>query len=122
MPEELSITQATFAETFSSMNEGRKWVLTSGRAVEDVIFKACQAMDADTFTKSLARSFVIDSSDTTMENWFEKDEWEEVQRGIMPLPEPDVVLVESMRRFFLVCPFTIPILAMFVLTIPPPHR
>lgn len=103
--EELSIAQATFADTFSSMNEGRKWVLASGRAVETVVFEACQAMDADTFTKSIARSFVIDLSDATMESWFSEDEWKEIQRAIIPLPDPDVVLLESMRRFFLVrCP------------------
>lgn len=103
MPEEPSIAQTTFAETFSSMTESGKWVLASGRAVETIIFNACQSMDADTFAKSIARSFVIDLSDATMGRWFSKSEWEEIQSVAMALPQPDVLLVESMRRFFLVC-------------------
>ncbi|KAA8897473.1 hypothetical protein FN846DRAFT_963666 [Sphaerosporella brunnea] len=98
--EELSAAQTTFADTFSSMREDHKWVLASGRAVETVIFEACQAMDHDTFTKSIARSFVLDISDTAVEGWFSEVEWKEIRSALIPLPETDMVLVESMRRFF----------------------
>jgi hypothetical protein len=102
---ESKVAQTTFADAFSLMREDRKWLLASGRAVETVIFEACQAMDQDTFKKSLARSFIIDMSDPAVEGWFSEAEWKEIRRALIPLPEPDMVLVESMRRFFLVCAF-----------------
>ena len=93
----LTVARTSFADAFSSMNEEHKWILTSGRAVETVIFEACQSMDTDTFAKSIARSFVIDLSDPAVESWFSEAEWKEIRAALPPLPEPDMVLVESMR-------------------------
>lgn len=82
------------------MDKDCTWLLaTSGRTVEDVIFKACQAMDDELFANSLAQSFVIDVTDSTMEGWFEKAEWDEIQSHVLALPQPDVPMIESMRRF-----------------------
>lgn len=75
-------------------------MLASGRTVEDVIFDACRAMDTDSFANSLAQSFVLDVSDSVMQRWFTEDEWGEIQSNVPPLPKPDVVLADSMKRFF----------------------
>lgn len=82
------------------MREECKWALASGRIVEDVIFEACQAMDTESFKNSLAQSFVLDTSDTVMKGWFTGDEWKEIVGSVLLLPKPDVVLADSMKRFF----------------------
>jgi len=82
------------------MASDHKWVLPSGRAVEDVIFKTCKAMDAATFAHSLSQSFVLDISDPVMKSWFTEDEWSEIIASVLPLPKPDVVLADSLKRFF----------------------
>ena len=81
VPEECSAAWTTFADTFSLMKDDHKWILASGRVVEDVILEACQAMDLDTFKKSTARLFVIDMSDPTMESWFSEIEWKEIRHS-----------------------------------------
>lgn len=91
-------------DTYSAMNKGRTWLLAStGRTVECVIFEACKAMDDELFANSLAQSFVIDINDLTMEKWFEKAEWAEIRSHVLPLPQADVLMIESMRRFLCVC-------------------
>ncbi|RPB02508.1 hypothetical protein L873DRAFT_408029 [Choiromyces venosus 120613-1] len=82
------------------MSSDCKWVLASGRAVEDVMFKSCTAMDAATFAHSLAQSFVLDTSDPVMKSWFTEDEWTEIVASVLLLPKPDVVLADSLKRFF----------------------
>ncbi|KAG0124167.1 hypothetical protein HOY82DRAFT_494394 [Tuber indicum] len=77
-----------------------KWLLASGRAVEDVIFEACTAMNTATFAHSLSQSFMLDTSDPVMESWFTEDEWNEIIANVLPLPKPDVVLADSLKRFF----------------------
>lgn len=82
------------------MRQECKWVLASGCIVEDVIFEKCQAMDTDSFANTLARSFVLDMSDSVMEKWFEDYDWKEIQSSVLPLPKSDSVLADSMKRFF----------------------
>lgn len=87
-------------DTYTAMNKRCTWLLaSSGRTVEGVIFEACNAMDDELFANTLAQSFVIDVTDPTMEGWFKTAEWDEIQSHILPLPKPDVLMIESMRRF-----------------------
>ena len=60
-------------------------------------------MDTDTFSKSIARSFVIDLSDTSIQSWFDEAEWREIESAVIPLPERDPVLAESLRKYCGVC-------------------
>lgn len=91
-------------DAYSAMNKDGTWLLAAtGRTVECVIFEACKAMDDELFANSLAQSFVIDINDLTMESWFEKAEWAEIRSHVLPLPQPDVLMIESMRRFLCVC-------------------
>lgn len=92
----------SFVDTYNAMDEGCQWVLSSGRTVEGIIFDACRALDADSLGKSLIQSFVLDISDPEVQRLFEKEEWEEIQGHLLPLPKPDVALADSMRRFFCV--------------------
>lgn len=89
-------------DTYTAMDEDHTWLLASGRIVEDIIFKACNAMDDEEFANSLAQSFVIDVTDITMERWFEEEDWADIQSCVLPLPKPDVLMIESMRRFLCV--------------------
>lgn len=98
------MARAAFTETYLAMNRGSTWLLAAtGRTVEGVIFEACKAMDDKLFANSLAQSFVIDVTDRTMKGWFEKAEWDEILSHVLPLPQLDVPMIESMRRFLNVC-------------------
>ncbi|KAG0634433.1 hypothetical protein HOY80DRAFT_527915 [Tuber brumale] len=79
-----------------------KWVLDSGRAVEDVIFKACSAMDTATFALSPCQSFILDTSDPEARSWFDEVEWKQITASVSPLPKADTMLADSLKRFFAV--------------------
>lgn len=101
--EDPSAARAAFIDTFMAMDKGCTWLLAaSGRTVEGVIFEACRVMDDELFANSLAQSFVIDVTDPIMKGWFETAEWDEIQSYVLPLPQPDVLMIESMRRFLCV--------------------
>ncbi|KAG0643436.1 hypothetical protein HOY80DRAFT_945688 [Tuber brumale] len=91
---------ASFYNAYNEMASDCKWVLASGRAVEDVIFNTSTAMDTATFAHSLSQSFVLDTSDPVMKSWFTEDEWNEIIASVLPLPKPDAVLADSLKRFF----------------------
>lgn len=91
----------SFTKHWENMQPECKWVLSStGRIVEDVIYFACMSMDATAFANTLAHCFVIDTSDSTMKSWFKDEEWNEICASSPPLPEPDLELAKSMKRFF----------------------
>lgn len=100
--EDLSAARVSFVETYKAMDKECQWVLSSGRTVEGVIFDACQGMDADLLGKSLIQSFVLDISDPKVQGLFTSEEWDEIRGHVLPLPKPDEVLIDSMRRFFCV--------------------
>lgn len=100
------------------MDKDCQWVLCSGRTVESVIFDACQALDADSLGKSLIQSFVIDISDPEVQRFFTAEEWDEIRGYVLPLPKPDEVLIDSMRRFFCVSLTSLPF-ALLTLTLQP---
>ncbi|KAG0642379.1 hypothetical protein HOY80DRAFT_639417 [Tuber brumale] len=82
------------------MDDGDKWVLTSGRRVENVIYEACEAMDFDTFASSPAQLLILDTSDPVVKGWFSKNEWNEITARLSPLPDADEMLVDSFQRFY----------------------
>lgn len=82
------------------MVPSHKWHLSSGRNVEDIIYTACLSMDSTSFANSLAHCFVLDTSDNRMKSWFQPGEWSEICSSISLLPKPDLILAQSMKRFF----------------------
>ncbi|KAG0642381.1 hypothetical protein HOY80DRAFT_639515 [Tuber brumale] len=91
---------ASWHDIYEQMDDGDKWVLTSGRRVENVIYEACEAMDFDTFASSPAQLFILDTSDPVVKGWFSKNEWNEITARLSPLPDADEMLVDSFQRFY----------------------
>ena len=77
------------------MNKTRKWILSSGACVEDVIFEHCNKLSAE----SLLHSWIIDLDDNEAEALFTVEEWKEIRREIRKLPETDETFIDSMMRF-----------------------
>jgi hypothetical protein len=75
------------------MTADSMWKLPSGAYVEDVLRNA----------PGLARSFVIDILDPSVEKLFDPDDWPEILAQVPPWPDIDEKLVSSMERFWDVC-------------------
>ncbi|CUS09193.1 unnamed protein product [Tuber aestivum] len=93
-------SRASWQDTYAQMDNRAKWVLASGRRVENVIYEACEAMDFVTFASVPAQLFILDTSDPEVQGWFSEDEWNEITARLSPLPGPDQTLVDSFNRFY----------------------
>ncbi|KAG0133122.1 hypothetical protein HOY82DRAFT_275060 [Tuber indicum] len=82
------------------MNDKDKWVLASGRRVENVILEACEKMGSKEFDSSPARLFILDTSDPVVERWFSNDEWKEITSKLSPLPEADRTLADLFKQLY----------------------
>ncbi|KAG0138638.1 hypothetical protein HOY82DRAFT_631252 [Tuber indicum] len=89
-------------DNYKTMKNKGKWVLASGRCVENVILKACEKMGSKAFASSPARLFILDTSDPLVEGWFSNDEWKEITSKLSPLPEADETLADSFKAFYCV--------------------
>ncbi|KAG0133109.1 hypothetical protein HOY82DRAFT_641540 [Tuber indicum] len=87
-------------DNYKKMNNKDKWVLASGRRVENVILEACEKMGSKEFASSPARLFILDTSDPVVERWFRNDEWKEIKSKLSPLPGADEALVDSLAAFY----------------------
>ncbi|KAH0608758.1 uncharacterized protein H6S33_001892 [Morchella sextelata] len=76
--------------TYRRMTADSMWKLPSGAYVEDVLRNA----------PGLARSFVIDVLDPSVEKLFDPDDWPEILAQVPPWPDIDEKLVSSMERFW----------------------
>lgn len=78
-----------------------RWRLSTGRDVETILYQNCCLMDAPTFAKSLAPSFVIDLEDPVVSDWFNEEERCEIRQCIPPMPNDSGVLdmFTYLRRF-----------------------
>jgi hypothetical protein len=84
-----------FRESYKKMNVAHKWVLSSGRCVEDTLFEHCKRLQVE----SLLHSWVIDLDDQEADSLFTTVEWNEIQRAVKELPEADRTFADSMMRF-----------------------
>ncbi|KAG0133113.1 hypothetical protein HOY82DRAFT_460880, partial [Tuber indicum] len=87
-------------ENYKAMNDKDKWVLASGRRVENVILEACEKMGSKEFDSSPARLFILDTSDPVVERWFSNDEWKEITSKLSPLPEADRTLADLFKQLY----------------------
>ncbi|CAG8602182.1 3322_t:CDS:10 [Diversispora eburnea] len=83
-----------FHKYFTNMNEDHKWILTSGKCVEDTLFEHCKELP----NESLLHSWIIDLDDQEAEELFTTEEWNEIRHEVQ-LPEVDETFVKSMMRF-----------------------
>ncbi|CAG8664242.1 10929_t:CDS:2, partial [Racocetra fulgida] len=84
-----------FHKYFTDMSKAHKWVLTSGKCIEDTLFEHCKEL----LNESLLHSWIIDLDDREAEELFTIEEWKEIQRETRKFPEVDETFVESMMRF-----------------------
>lgn len=84
-----------FHEYFTDMSKAHKWVLTSGKCIEDTLYEHCKELP----NESLLHSWIIDLDDREAEELFTIEEWKEIQRETRKFPEVDETFVESMMRF-----------------------
>ncbi|RGB25445.1 hypothetical protein C1646_459379 [Rhizophagus diaphanus] len=77
------------------MNVAHKWVLSSKKCVEDILFEHCERLPVE----SLLHSWVIDLDDQETESLFTTEEWNEIKRAVKKLPEVDSSFAGSMMRF-----------------------
>ncbi|CAG8689651.1 7436_t:CDS:10, partial [Cetraspora pellucida] len=84
-----------FHKYFTDMSKAHKWVLTSGKCIEDTLFEHCKELP----NESLLHSWIIDLDDREAEELFTIEEWKEIQRETRKFPEVDETFVESMMRF-----------------------
>ena len=77
------------------MSKAQKWVLSSGKCVEDTIFEHCKQQPVE----SLLHSWIIDLDDREAESLFTTEEWNEIQRTVKKLPELNHIFADSIMRF-----------------------
>ncbi|CAG8467279.1 22430_t:CDS:2, partial [Racocetra persica] len=84
-----------FAEAYEKMAHTRKWLLSSNKCVEDVIFNKGIKLSIE----SLIHSWVIDLSDPEVEKLFTGEEWREIKNEVCELPKVDENFARSLSRF-----------------------
>jgi len=82
---------------YNAMRDDDKWHLGSGRYVEDIFYERCQQMDDKRFEGTLARSFILDTSNQMIQGWFRPNEWEQIHQTVLPLPSPDQKLFDILN-------------------------
>ncbi|CAG8537840.1 9160_t:CDS:1, partial [Dentiscutata heterogama] len=87
---------SSYEMSFQKIAEERKWHLSSGRNVEDVLYAYASKLEYE----QPAHSFIIDTSDNNIKNLFTKTEWEEViGTNKKTAPAIDKVLVEHLLSY-----------------------
>ncbi|CUS07412.1 unnamed protein product [Tuber aestivum] len=84
---------------YSNLTEQHKWILASGRRVENIIYEASKELDMEMFAFTPAAGFILDISDPQVEGWFSKDEWQEIMSRFSPLPQINPRLSEALNKF-----------------------
>lgn len=84
-----------FAETYLQMSDDKKWKLSSGTIVEDILFDICK-YDKD---ELLAHSWVIDLDNKETEAMFNANDWQEITDAIRPPPKVCEMFVKYLANF-----------------------
>ncbi|RUS27503.1 hypothetical protein BC938DRAFT_483149 [Jimgerdemannia flammicorona] len=85
----------SFVKTYKDMDPTRKWVLSSGMIVEDVIFRKYKNMSME----SLTHSWVIDLDNHEVTSLFSPADWKEISSQTLSLPQLDILMAKSVSRF-----------------------
>lgn len=86
---------ARFSECYKAMNNNRKWEIPSGVFLEDVLYERFKNEQVEL----AVHSWIVDTCDPRVESCFSSDDWKAICDQVLPLPEADPLLVQSMRRF-----------------------
>ncbi|RUS35524.1 hypothetical protein BC938DRAFT_480697 [Jimgerdemannia flammicorona] len=79
---ESSPTQLEFSNCYKAMMPGKKWMLSSGTCVEDVVYTHCCSSKPD----SALHSWIIDVDDIVTRDLFSATDWAEINRELKHLP------------------------------------
>lgn len=77
------------------MSDDKKWKLSSGTIVEDILFDICK-YDKD---ELLAHSWVIDLDNKETEAMFNANDWQEITDAIRPPPKVCEMFVKYLANF-----------------------
>ncbi|CAG8816971.1 7791_t:CDS:2, partial [Racocetra persica] len=84
-----------FCKFFEKMDENRKWILESGKCVENTIFKHCKELNTETYL----HSWIIDLEDQDAERLFTTEEWNEIKSEAPKLPKVNPTFAEFIMKF-----------------------
>ncbi|CAG8606884.1 9285_t:CDS:2, partial [Diversispora eburnea] len=83
-------------KSYQNIMEDRKWRLSSGRNVEDVLYVYASKLEYE----QSAHSFIVDTSDDDIKNLFTEEEWEEITNANKKaVPSIDKNLVEHLLKY-----------------------
>ncbi|KAF0467321.1 hypothetical protein F8M41_026038 [Gigaspora margarita] len=74
----LSSNRKYFNEFYTEMDKSKKWTLSSGTCVEDILFRKGNSLSAE----SLIHSWIIDLSDLETKRLFTDEDWREISKTI----------------------------------------
>lgn len=80
------------------MAQDRKWKLSSGEVVEDILYKKYRHSKQE----ALAHSWILDLGNKDMESLFSKPAWQEIRSHVPALPPADPSMAKLMSEFAVV--------------------
>lgn len=80
------------------MVQDRKWKLSSGEVVEDILYKKHRHSKQE----SLAHSWILDLGNNEVESSFSVPGWQEIRRLVPALPPADPSMAKLMSEFAVV--------------------
>lgn len=89
---------ASFKDTYLKMAQDRKWKLSSGEVVEDILYRKYKHSKQE----ALAHSWILDLGNHEMESLFSKPAWQEIRSHIPALPPADPSVAKLMSEFAVV--------------------
>lgn len=77
------------------MDKSKKWTLSSGTCVEDILFRKGNSLSAE----SLIHSWIIDLSDLETKRLFTDEDWREISKTVHKQPTIDKNVAKALSRF-----------------------
>ncbi|CAG8685041.1 14333_t:CDS:2, partial [Funneliformis caledonium] len=84
-----------FVDSYNAMSQSKKWILSSGICVEDVLFNKGKQLSVE----SSIHSWIIDLSDWEIKQLFTDDDWCEITEEVRGLPLVDERVAKTLSRF-----------------------
>lgn len=91
----LSSNRKYFNEFYTEMDKSKKWTLSSGTCVEDILFRKGNSLSAE----SLIHSWIIDLSDLETKRLFTDEDWREISKTVHKQPTIDKNVAKALSRF-----------------------
>ncbi|CAG8760126.1 4517_t:CDS:2, partial [Gigaspora margarita] len=87
----LSSNRKYFNEFYTEMDKSKKWTLSSGTCVEDILFRRGNSLS----TESLIHSWIIDLNDLETKRLFTDEDWREISKTVHKQPTIDKNIHET---------------------------